>query len=49
MRGTFDGRERREDFIVIKRDGSLHWSPMAKTRSNKLKRVGMLTYDENDR
>lgn len=35
------------DFIVIKRDGGLYWSPMAKT-DHKLTFVGIATPDKDD-
>lgn len=34
------------DFIVIKRDGALYWSPIAKAR-NKLRFIGMVTPEKN--
>jgi len=43
--GQFNARN--GDFIVIKKDGALYWSPLAKTGS-KLTFVGIATPDKED-
>src|ERR1022692_570967 len=44
MTGQFNARG---DFIVIKRDGSLYWSPLSKT-SDRLTFVGIGSSDKTD-
>jgi len=45
MVGQFNSRQ--DDFIVIRRDGSLYWSPKAKNR-DRLNFVGIAVPDKND-
>jgi hypothetical protein len=45
MTGQFNAQQ--GDFIVIKRDGALYWSPLSKT-ADKLTFVGIGAYDKSD-
>jgi hypothetical protein len=45
MAGQFDARQ---DFLVVKSDGSLYWSPTG-TRPDQLRFIGIVSRDSSDR